>query len=576
MSQDSSAPPLRLWPGLVIIALQWFIRYGIVHINTEWTQFAVLGGLLGGVLLAVWWVFFSRASKLERFIAVPLLILMMIATRPVLDPSVATGMMGLMFFIFSIPLTCLLFVLYVSVARNAPPKMRLAGMVATFLVSCGVWTMVRTDGIDGSARSDFSWRWQATAEQQMMAEMQNATQQTADLTTAEAAEWPGFRGPEGRSSVPGSKLATDWTAAPPKQRWRQPIGPGWSSFAVSGDYFFTQEQREEEEVVACYRLADGEQVWHHGDKTRFWESNAGAGPRSTPTLAGEFVYSQGATGRLNKLAARDGALIWSRDIAVDSGVEPPGWGFSASPLVREDMVITAAAGTVVAYNPADGSKLWQSEKDGNGYHSPQWVHLDGVPQILTLNGYGVVAVSPSNGETLWRFELPGLGIIQPMVLSENELLVSGGSSQPMFRIKVTRDNSGWQVTTVWESRGLKPYFNDIVRHGDHVYGFDGHIMSAINLNDGKRAWKGGRYGHGQCLLLPDQDLLLVLSEKGELALVSATPARFQEVARVPAITGKTWNHPVLIGNLVLVRNAEEAAVYELAQTSGKAAEADPF
>jgi outer membrane protein assembly factor BamB len=309
-------------------------------------------------------------------------------------------------------------------------------------------------------------------------------------------------------------------------------------------------------------------VWQHRDAVRFWESNAGAGPRATPTLGHGRVYTFGATGIVNALNAGNGAVIWSRNAATDTGVEIPDWGFASSPLLVDDLVVVAAAGRLVAYAAATGERRWLGPTGGAGYSSPHLATIDGVAQILLLRGSRTISVAPADGSLLWQHTWePGVGIVQPALAERDGVLLTTGDAMGgvgMRRIAVSRDKAaGWTVQERWTSRGLKPYFNDFVVHKGHAFGFDGSILASIDLADGNRKWKGGRYGSGQLVLLPDQDVLLVLSEEGELALVAAIPDKFSELARFKAIEGKTWNHPVLVGDVLLVRNGEEMAAFRL-------------
>jgi hypothetical protein len=172
--------------------------------------------------------------------------------------------------------------------------------------------------------------------------------------------------------------------------------------------------------------------------------------------------------------------------------------------------------------------------------------------------------------------------VQPAVIGGRDVLINSSDTmggQGLRRLSIARGSEGpsagppgvtstggWRVEERWTSRGLKPYYNDFVVHDGHAYGFDGSILSCIDLETGERKWKGGRYGFGQMLLLADQEVLLVLSEDGDVALVRAAPDKFTEIARFKAIDGKTWNHPVLAGDVLLVRNGQEMAAFRLTRT----------
>jgi len=543
--------------------ITWLILPLLFHGNSI-TVVSIFGGMLGGLAVLVWWLFFSRVPLLFRWIGFLIMVLSVFALTRLSDPSIATAYQGMLIYAYVIPTLSLGVVAWATFTRKLPDVTRWLTLVAAIVVTSGFWTLFRSEGITGNGEALLAWRWSQSIEERYIAG--EADRQTfvapETMGAGNGLIWPGFRGPDRNAVVHGLVIETNWDNNPPVELWRSPVGPGCSSFAVVDDLVFTQEQRETYEAVTCYELSTGKPIWAYTYEARFWDSHAGVGPRSTPALDTGRVFTLGATGILNALELSNGHLIWSRDAAADAKAELPGWGFAGSPLIMDDMVLVAVGGTLVAYDKQSGTVRWTGPDGGPGYSSPQLLTIDGITQVVLPGGNGVSGFEPSTGNVLWEYENPEERIVQPGLTGNGQILLSTRNGTALRCLAVQQQQDDWSVTEEWVSNRLKPNFNDYVIHKGFAYGFDGMSLSCMDLQDGSRMWKSGNYG-GQILLLADQDLLLVLSEKGELSLIRAQPEHFTELARTPVIEGKTWNHPALAGNILLVRNSREMAAFML-------------
>ena len=605
MTYDTLRRPLRTWPVLAIAALFAVIVLVGPMLSADIPRSLALlgGGAVSALLIIIWWLFFSRARWSERIGVFVLMVIAVAVTRLGVDISIAGGAQGALAYILGVVCYAAAIGVWALTTATKGEQLRRLALIPVFLlVGLAPMLAIRTEGVMGGGFL-LAWRWTPTAEEQLLARGEeplkplpapavvesapvaaapvpeatvavpaNATPATAlpEVPTAAqavaAAEWPGFRGPNRDGVIRNIQIKTDWNQSPPEQMWRRPVGPGWSSFSVRGDLFYTQEQRGDEEIVGCYRVSTGEPVWRHRDPIRFYESNGGAGPRGTPTIDGDRIYALGATGMLNALNATTGKLLWQHNAATDTKREVPMWGISSSPLIVDDHVIVSLYGTLAAYDKMTGKQKWVGPIHGGSYSSPHLLTVNGVTQVVILSAPGAVSVNPKDGSLLWEHKWEGGAIVQPAITAEGDLLINGMAATGGVgtrRLAITQSAGSWQADERWTSNGLKPYFNDLVVHKGHAYGFDGSILSSIDLSDGRRKWKGGRYGNGQMVLLADQDLLLVISEEGELALVSATPDAYKELARIPALNAKTWNHPVVVKGVLLIRNGEEMVAYRL-------------
>ena len=295
----------------------------------------------------------------------------------------------------------------------------------------------------------------------------------------------------------------------------------------------------------------------------------GEGPRATPTWADGKVYSLGGLGDFRCLDARSGQVIWATNLLTANFAVNTYFAQSAAPLVVDGKLIVQPGGpknhSIVACDPATGAPVWGALNDHAAYTSPMLVTLAGQRQLLVVTATRAVGLRVEDGALLWEFPWAvqyDNAIAQPVLVGTNRFVLSAGYGTGAVCVEVVPGaENKFTTREVWRNKFLKNKFASSVFHDGFIYGLDEDILTCLNAATGERRWKDGRYGYGQLLLASGH--LVILCGNGDLALVKATPERHVEIARVPALTGKTWNHPALAGGKLLVRNAVEMAYYDL-------------
>ena len=388
-------------------------------------------------------------------------------------------------------------------------------------------------------------------------------------------QWAGFRGARRDGRYVGGPIRTDWSSLRPM--WRQPVGGGHASVVAAEGRAFTIEQRGGEEVAVAYDVLTGREQWTHAWKAAFIESMGGPGPRATPAFHDGTLFVLGATGELRALDASNGKVRWRANILEDAKTGNLEWGMAASPLVVGNTVVTVPGGgsgrSVVAYDRASGRVAWSAVDDEASYSSPVQATLAGIDQIVVVSAERVIGLSPDSGDELWAFPWPGQGgshAAQPVVIGDNRIFVSSGSVGAGASLEIARDGDRLTAREVWRTNRMKNDFTTSVHHDGFIYGLDNGILACIDAASGELKWKAGRYGNGQVLVASGH--LVVTTEDGEVVLARATPAGHEELARIPALDGRTWNHPAVVDGVLLVRNGAQMAAFDLrrpAETQGK-------
>ncbi len=560
-------PAVRVWPVTIITVVYAAVngllfRYGTTNIHS-----AIALGVapaLALLLLLIWWFAASRVPWKDRFLGGALFI----AAAATITLGQRTVSLGAMLLASALPFLIYGILPLVLITRGLRWSRGRWVLVLGLAVWTGVFSALRVDSIGGNLFPVVSWRWKASTTEHAGTLTRVTTQETAQVPQEPGpGDWPAFRGANRDGRVEGVRFSTDWST-PPREVWRRDIGSAWSGFILVGGYLFTQEQRGEEELVTCYRADTGDPVWLSSLHAKF-EDGMGLGPRATPTYAEGRLYTQGVTGALQCLDAATGATLWKRNLMEDAERSVPAYGFASSPLVVGSLVIVFTGGgegrNVIAYHCATGEIAWKSGHGASGYASPHLGVIGGVEQILMTSDFGIEALDPVQGTRLWdnAWDIQiNSRCTQPVVINGDSVLWGATGTSGSRRLRVEHTEGRWTTTEMWTTRQFRPYFNDGALHKGYYYGFDGERVACLDPGTGKRMWAGERFS-GQLLLVADMDALLVLSEAGEVVLVSAVPEGYTEISRFKALNGKTWNHPVIGKGKLFVRNAEEAVCYEL-------------
>ncbi len=468
--------------------------------------------------------------------------------------------------------TVLLLVWWTFFSR-APSRLRLR---VTFgvLGALGLGAaMFRIRGVSGDLVPILAFRWEQTGRPAAVANVPAvATTKalvSATSTLANRPDFPQFLGSERTAVLAGPRLEADWAKRPPEVLWRVKVGAGWSGFVIVGERALTQEQDGAHEVVVCYDLATGRVLWTHRDAARYDNPIGGEGPRATPTVVGDRVFTLGSTGRLNALELATGKLRWTRDLVADAGAKVPEWGYAGSPLVLDGRVVVSAGGTakqsLIAYHAETGERVWAAGDAEAGYGTPFVATLAGRRQILAYNHRRISAHDANDGAVLWEYPW-GRGnphVAVPVIAGPDRVVFSAGYGVGAELLQITsREGPTFGVERVWRSLKLKAKFANPVARDGFIYGLDDGLLACLDLRDGAEQWKEGRYGHGQALLVGE--LMVLMAESGELVLLRPTPQGPNELGRFRVFSSKTWNPLALAGDLLVVRNDREAVCLRLA------------
>lgn len=375
--------------------------------------------------------------------------------------------------------------------------------------------------------------------------------------TAQAADWPRWRGPDYNGISQETGWTASWPEAGPEVLWKASIGTGFSSVAVSGGRVYTMGNINNRDILYCFDAATGDEIWKTSYPCPLLNKNHEGGPCATPTIDGDAIYTFSKDGDVVRFKAANGEIVWHKNLNKEFGFKHPTWHFSGSPLVVGDLVILNAGTSGVALNKVDGGIAWQSDKGVPGYTTGVPFTSGGQKYIALMVSREIVALNPTTGAVLWRFPWKtsyDINAADP-IISGDTMFISSGYNHGGALLKI----EGNKVTELWQNKNMCNQVNSSVLWEGYLYGFSGQVggqgkLTCMDLQSGQVKWSQGGMGTGSLMFADGK--LIILGEKGKLVIAEASPDQYKEIASAQILSGKCWTMPVLANGRIYARNAE--------------------
>lgn len=388
---------------------------------------------------------------------------------------------------------------------------------------------------------------------------------STEIFAQAGSDWPQWRGPNRDGVSKETGLLKQWPAGGPPLAWKaKGAGGGYSSLAVANGRLFTLGLRGDREYVAAFDVATGKEVWAtpHGGA---FHNDRGNGPRGTPTVDGERLYALGGSGDLSCLEARTGKVVWTMNVFQKFGGSNIQWGISESPLVVGEKVLVNAGGpnaSIVALNKKDGSVIWKSQSDEEGYSSAIAVDAGGGTQVVFFTANRVVGLDLRDGRLRWEYPRPSnrTANVATPVARANRVFISSDYGTGGGLVEIKADGKAQEV---YFTKEMRNHHSSSILIGDYLYGFSGTILTAMRFDTGDVAWRDRSVGKGS-LVYADGNLY-ALSENGVVGLIEATPTGYHEKGRfrIPQDSLPTWTHPVIAGGRLYLRDQDTIYAYDV-------------